>query len=335
MADRPVMYATREIPERGMASLENHCDLHLWEKSTPPPKPDLIERLMELNPDGLLCLLTDEIDAEVMDSAPALRAISTFSVGYDHVDIGAAINRDIAVGHTPSVLTETTADLAWALLMACARRVVEGQQYVSDDEWETWQPTLLMGPDIHGATLGIVGLGKIGTAVARRSAGFDMSVIYTGTEQKAEREQELAAKGIEAEHVSHEQLFERSDFVSIHVPLTVDTHHLVGESELSALGSDGVLVNTSRGEVVDSVALERVLSSDSLFAAGLDVTDPEPLPADHELGDHFGERLLVTPHIGSASLQTRNQMAEMAVENLKAGLSGETLPNSAVEDRRC
>jgi glyoxylate reductase len=317
-----------------MSSLENRYDLHLWEQLTPPPKSVLIERLTELNPDGLICLLTDEIDAEVMDSAPALRAISTFSVGYDHVDIDAAFSRDIAVGHTPGVLTETTADLAWALLMACARRVVEGQQHVSDGEWETWQPTLLMGPDIHGATLGIVGLGKIGTAVARRSAGFDMSVIYTSTDQKVEREQELAAMGIEAEYVSHDQLFERSDFVSIHVPLTETTHQLVGESELRALGSDGVLVNTSRGEVVDSVALDRVLSSGSLFAAGLYVTDPEPLPPDHELGKHFGERLLITPHIGSASLQTRNQMAEMAVDNLEAGLSGEPLPNSAVEDCR-
>jgi glyoxylate reductase len=332
MTDKPVVYATREIPEAGLDRLAGHCDLHVWEGKTPPSKEHIERRLSELEADGLLCLLTDEIDAAVMDSTPNLRVISTFSVGYDHIDVDAARDRNIAVGHTPGVLTETTADLAWALLMSCARRIVEGHEYVVDGEWETWQPTLLLGPDVHDATLGIVGMGNIGAAVARRGAGFGMDVLYTSRNKKIETERSLAELGVDATHVDHDRLFAESDFVSIHVPLTEQTHHLVGESELQAMSDDAVLINTSRGEVVDSAALDRALEEGWIFNTGLDVTDPEPLPEDHPLQKHIGTDLIVTPHIGSASLQTRNKMADMTTKNLLAGLAGESLPNSAISD---
>jgi glyoxylate reductase len=332
MTDKPVVFATREIPAQGMDRLTEHCDLHVWEEKTPPSKEHIERRLSELEAEGLLCLLTDEIDAAVMDSTSNLRVISTFSVGYDHIDVDAASERNISVGHTPGVLTETTADLAWALLMTCARRIVEGHDYVVDGEWETWQPTLLLGPDVHDATLGIVGMGNIGAAVARRGAGFGMDIVYTSRGPKPEIERSLAELGVDAVHVDHDRLFAESDFVSIHVPLTDETHHLVGEAELQAMNDDAVLINTSRGEVVDSTALNRALDEGGIFKAGLDVTDPEPISVDHPLLKHIGSDLIVTPHIGSASLQTRNKMSDMTTQNLLAGLAGDPLPNSAISD---
>jgi len=330
----PVVYVTREIPDVGLDRIGSETEMHVWDGKRPPGKDHIIEQLQKLGADGLLCLLTDETDAEVMDASPNLEVISTLSVGYDHVDIEAAIERDIAVGHTPGVLSDTTADFAWALLMTTARRTVEGSEYVLADEWETWGPKLLTGPDVSGATLGIVGLGSIGSTVARRTAGFDMEVLYTDSNRKQGVEERLAADGVDAQFVTKDELLKQSDFVTLHVPLTAQTRHFIGESELREMKESAVLVNTSRGPVVDGEALDRALEAGWIERAGLDVTEPEPLPGDHRLTRHVPERLVVTPHIASASIETRNEMARMAAENMLAGLSGEELPNSAVEDWR-
>jgi glyoxylate reductase len=332
-SDQPVVYVTREIPDAGLDLLEPETDLHVWDGKLPPEKSHIIQRLEELEADGLLCLLTDDTDGEVMDASPNLDVVSTFSVGYDHVDVDAAEERGLAVGHTPGVLSETTADFAWALLMTTARRTVEGNEYVLADEWETWGPKLLTGPDVHHATLGIVGLGNIGSTVARRTAGFDMEVLYTDSEPKPGVEEELAEYGVDAEFVGKDELLERSDFVTLHVPLFEATHHYISGDELRMMKDSAVLVNTSRGPVVDTAALDYALEEDWIARAGLDVTDPEPLPGHHEITRHVPEKLVVTPHIASASIETRDRMATMAADNLLAGLAGADLPNSAIDDR--
>ncbi|WP_311171032.1 2-hydroxyacid dehydrogenase [Halobellus ordinarius] len=332
MTDTPSVYVTREIPEVGLERLRAEYDVAVWDGKLPPAKAHIEQRLADLSADGLVCLLSDEIDGDVLDASGDLSVVSTFSVGYDHIDLAAAAERDIAVGHTPGVLTETTADLTWSLLTACARRVVEGQAYVDADEWETWGPRLLTGPDIHGATLGIVGLGNIGTAVARRAAGFEMDVLYTGRSRKPDREQELTEVGVDATYVTRDELLAESDFVSLHVPLTDATEGLISTDELQQMSEEAILLNTSRGGVIDTDALDAALEDGWITRAGLDVTDPEPLPADHPILRHAPERLVVTPHIGSASIGTRNRMAEMAAENVIAGIEREPLPHSALAD---
>lgn len=332
MDDQPSVYVTRQIPSVGIEILEEDCHVDVWDGKLPPEKDLIRDRLANLEADGLLCLLTDTIDEEILDASPDLEVVSTYSVGYDHVDLDAAAARDVGVGHTPGVLTGTTADYAWSLLMASARRTTEGHHYVEDGQWETWQPKLLTGQDVHGATLGIVGLGNIGAAVAKRAAGFDMKVLYSDVEQQEQLETELEAAGVDVTYVDRADVFERSDFVSLHVPLIPPTEGLVGEDELKRMKDDAILINTSRGPVVDTTALTRALENDWIERAALDVTDPEPLPGDHPLLELAPEKVVITPHIASASVQTRNQMARMAAENLLAGLRGEPLPNSAHED---
>ena len=332
MPEKPVVYVTRQIPDAGLERLEAECEVHVWDGKLPPSKEHIIETLEDLQADGLLCLLSDDIDGEVMDASENLSVVSTFSVGYDHINMDDAAERDLPVGHTPGVLSETTADFAWALLMTTARRTVEGQEYVLDDQWETWGPKLLTGPDVHHATLGVIGMGNIGTEVAKRGRGFDMEVLYSDVVQNEEAEAELAEYGLDVEYVDQDELLERSDFVSLHVPLFESTHHLIGEDEFQQMKEEAILINTSRGPVVDPDALDSALENDWITRAGLDVTEPEPLPADHELTRHIPEKLVVTPHIASASIQTRNKMATMAADNVLAGLAGEDLPNAAHED---
>ena len=332
MADQPVVYVTREIPEVGLELLREECEVHVWDGKLPPSKDHIIETLADLEADGLLCLLSDDTDGEVMDASPNLRVVSTFSVGYDHVNLDDAADRGIAVGHTPGVLTDTTADFAWALLLTVARRTVEGYEYVLDDQWETWGPKLLTGPDVSNGTLGVIGLGNIGFTVAKRTAGWDMEVLYSDVQQWDDREEELRAMGVDITYVDQDDLLARSDFVSVHVPLMDATHHLIGEDELRTMREDAILINNSRGPVVDNEALDTALENGWIRAAGLDVTEPEPMPGDHPLLRHEPEKLLVTPHIASASIQTRDKMSRMAAENLLAGLKGEPLPNSALED---
>jgi lactate dehydrogenase-like 2-hydroxyacid dehydrogenase len=269
----------------------------------------------------MLTLLTDIVDDELLDAAgPQLKVVSNYAVGFDNIDVDACTRRGIPAGNTPGVLTETTADLAFALLMAAARRLDEGSRYVRAGRWKTWGPLLLLGVDVHGATLGVVGFGRIGREMAKRGAGFGMRVLYHDV-QPASAEDERA---LHATHVDIDTLLAEADFVTLHVNLTDETRHLIGADALARMKPTAVLINTSRGPVVDHVALHAALRDGRIFAAALDVTDPEPLPADSPL--LALDNCLVVPHVASASRVTRGRMAAMAADNLLAGLRGERLP---------
>lgn len=330
MSDRPRVLVTRLIPEAGLDPVREACEVDLWEDELPPPRDELLRRVAGV--DGLLSLLTDRVDDELLDAAgPQLRVVSNFAVGFDNIDVPALTRRGIPAGNTPGVLTETTADLAFTLLMAAARRIPESVDYVRDGHWKTWGPMLLMGVDIHGATLGIVGFGRIGREMARRGRGFGMRVLYHDVHPATpEEEAELGAT-----RVDMDRLLAESDFISLHVNLTDETHHLIDADALRAMKRTAVLVNTSRGPVVDPAALESALRDGEVFAAGLDVTEPEPLPADHPLVAL--PNCVVVPHIASASRVTRDRMAQMAAANLLAGVRGDRLPtpvNPEVYDAR-
>jgi glyoxylate reductase len=316
---KPRVFVTRVIPDEGLDPVREACAVDLWEDELPPPRDELLRRVEGI--DGLLSLLTDTVDDELLDSAgPQLRVVSNFAVGFDNIDVGACTRRRIPAGNTPGVLTETTADLAFALLMAAARRLPEAVDYVRAGNWRTWAPMLLMGVDVHGATLGIVGFGRIGREMARRGRGFGMRILYHDV-QPASGEDEAA---LGATHVEMDELLRESDFVSLHVNLTDETQHLIDADALAAMKPTAVLVNTSRGPVVDHAALEAALRGGTIFAAALDVTQPEPLPADHPLV--LLPNCIVLPHVASASRTTRGRMAAMAAANLLAGLRGERLP---------
>lgn len=315
---KPKVFVTRIIPEKGLRLVQEVCKVDLWTDELPPSREVLLARAAGV--DGLLCLLTDRIDAVVMDAAgPRLKVISNHAVGFDNIDVSAATARGIPVGNTPGILTDATADFAFALLMAAARRVTEGERFVRAGKWITWGPSLLLGPDVHGATLGLIGFGRIGQAMARRAAGFDMRVLYFDP-SLPESPSELCATA-----VSLEALLRESDFVSLHVPLTPQTRGLINRETLALMKPTAVLINTARGPVVDPDALHEALAARRIFAAALDVTDPEPIPLDSPLLTL--DNCLIVPHIASASVATRNKMALMAAENLIAGLHGERLPN--------
>ncbi len=316
---KPRVFVTRIIPDAGLEQVREACDVDLWEEELPPARDELLRRVADK--EGLLTLLTDRVDDELLDAAgPQLKVVSNFAVGFDNIDVPALTRRKIPAGNTPGVLTETTADLAFALLMAAARRIPESVEYVREGRWQTWGPMLLMGVDIHGATLGIVGFGRIGREMARRGRGFGMEILYHDVHPAtADEEAALGARRVEME-----ELLRDSDFISLHVNLTDETHHLIDADALRAMRSTAVLVNTSRGPVVDPDALEAALRNGEIFAAGLDVTDPEPLPVDHPLVAL--PNCVVVPHIASASRVTRDRMADMAAANLLAGLRNERLP---------
>jgi len=319
MPDRPRVLVTRIIPDEGLDPLREACEVDLWADDLPPPRDELLRRVAGV--DGALTLLTDRVDDAFLDAAgPDLKVVSNFAVGFDNIDVAACARRGVAVGNTPGVLTETTADLAWALLMAAARRLPEGDRYVRAGSWRTWGPMLLMGPDVHGATIGIVGFGRIGQAVARRAQGFGMTVLYHDLAPVPPE----VAEPLGATWLPLEELLPRCDFVSLHVNLTPATRHLIRAETLSWMKPTAVLVNTSRGPVIDQTALADALRNGRLFAAGLDVTDPEPIPMDDPLVGL--DNCLVVPHIASASRATRGKMAEMAAANLLAGVRGEPLP---------
>ena len=320
---RARVFVTRRIAEDGLGPIRAACDLDLWEDELPPPRDELLRRVAGC--DGILTLLTDRVDDELLDAAgPRLRVVSNYAVGYDNVDVPACARRGIAVGNTPGVLTEATADLAWTLLMAAARRIVEGADHVRDGHWRTWGPLLLLGADVHGATLGIVGFGRIGQAMARRAAGFGMRILY----HDPVRASGTVEESLEAQYVGLEDLLAESDFVTLHVTLTDATRHLIDAGALVRMKPLAVLVNTSRGRVVDTDALVVALRAGTIAAAALDVTDPEPLPADHPLVAL--PNCLIVPHIASATRTARGRMAEMAAANLIAGVNGRPLP-TAVE----
>ena len=315
---KPKVFVTRVIPEKGLEIIRGYCEVDVWESDLPPTRIELLQHVRGV--DGLVCLLTDTIGEEVMDQAGSqLKVISNYAVGFDNIDVPAATARKIPVGNTPDVLTDATADFAFALLMAVARRIPEAERYVHEGKWKTWGPLTLLGVDVQGATLGLVGFGRIGKAVARRALGFDMRVIYYSPSEKK------AYQDLNATQVEFETLLEESDFISLHTPLTPETRHLIDSEAFSKMKPNAVLVNTARGPVVDSEALYEALKKKRIFGAGLDVTEPEPIPMDSPLLTL--DNIVIVPHIASASKAAREKMSRIAAENLIAGLKGERLPN--------
>jgi glyoxylate reductase len=319
MSERPRVFVSRIIPDEGLDPIAAACDLDLWRDDLPPPRDELLRRVA--GRDGILTLLTDRVDDGLLDAAgPRLKVVSNYAVGFDNIDVAACARRGVSVGNTPGVLTETTADLAWALLMAAARRLPEGDRYVRAGKWKTWGPLLLLGPDVHGATIGIVGFGRIGQAVARRAQGFGMEILYHDLHQLPDD----VTRPLGATYLPLEELLPRCDYVSIHVNLSEETRGLINAKTLAWMKPTAVLVNTSRGPVVDQPALAEALKGGVIAAAALDVTDPEPIPMDDPLVGL--DNCLIVPHIASASRATRGKMAQMAAANLLAGVRGVPLP---------
>lgn len=301
------VFVTRALPFPALDRLREAHDVDEWPGDMPPAPDELRARTRDA--EGLLTLITDRVDAELLDGSPRLKAIANMGVGTDNIDVDAAKERGIPVGNTPDVLTDATADLAFALLLALARRIVPGAEKVRAGEWYTWEPAADLGADLAGAVLGIVGWGRIGQAVARRAEPFGMEVVHSSR----------------SSGVPLEELLERADFVSLHTPLSPDTRHLIDAGALARMKPTALLVNTARGGVVDQDALRTALREGTIAGAALDVTDPEPLPPDHPLLD--APNLLVVPHVGSATVRTRARMAEMAVENLLLALDGRPMPH--------
>ena len=322
MTEQHRVFATRELPGDGFAALREDpdFDLDVWPEDFPPSREALLERVEGV--DGLVCLITDQIDGEVLAAAGAqLKVVSQMAVGVDNVDVAACSARGIPVGNTPGVLTETTADMAWALILASARRVVEAAEYVKAGEWKTWTPTQMAGIDVYGSTLGVIGFGAIGQAIARRAQGFGMRVLCWN---RTPRPDEAAAVG--AEQRPFDEVLSRSDFVAVSVALTDDTRGLINAAAFEQMHPGSILINTARGPIVDEEALVDALRRERIGGAGLDVTAAEPLSMDSPLLTMHN--VVVLPHIGSASMATRSKMADIAVANLRAGLAGRPLPHS-------
>ncbi|HLJ93204.1 MAG TPA: D-glycerate dehydrogenase [Gemmataceae bacterium] len=329
MAVKPKVFVTRVIPQVGMDRIRAQCDAEVWTDPLPPPHAVLRQKIAQC--DGLVALLTDKIDAPLLDAAPRLKVVSNYAVGFNNIDIVAATERGIAVGNTPGVLTDATADMAFCLLIAAARRVVEGHAYTLSGKWKTWEPLGHLGQDLAGRTLGVLGMGRIGYALAKRCrGGWDMTVLYHDVHRNEKAEKELGAKLVDLD-----TLLRDSDFVSVHTDLNEQTRGLFNAERFRKMKRTAVLVNTARGPIIDSKALVEALKSGTIFAAGLDVTDPEPPAAADPLLKL--PNVIVAPHIASATVQTRNSMAEICANNLIAGLTGEKLPawvNPEVEAKR-
>jgi glyoxylate reductase len=298
------VFITRQLPGDAIERLAAEHDIEVWPGDMPPPRDELLAGVADA--DGLLSLLVDQVDAELIDAAPKLRAVANYAIGFDNIDVQTAAERGIQVGNTPDVLTDATADLAWALMLAVARRIVEARQDAVEGRWRTWEPHGWVGVDVHGATLAVVGAGRIGRAVAQRAAGFEMEVLM-----------------VDLGDDLHAAL-ERADFVSVHTPLTPETEGLIDADALARMKPTAILVNTARGPIVDQDALAAALHEGRLGGAGLDVTVPEPLPPDHPLFQ--APNVLIVPHIGSATTTARAAMADRAVDNLLAALDGKPMP---------
>jgi glyoxylate reductase len=317
VSNRPRVFITRPIPDANVAKLRETCDVEMWHTSAvSAPTAEKIGTL-----DGLMTYGHELITDDMMAKAPDLKVIANVGVGYDHIDAAAARARGIEVGNTPGVLSDATADMTFALLLAAARNVVPGNRLVQAGDWQYYDPNILWGQDVHGSTLGIVGMGRIGYAVAKRALGFDMKVLYNKRTRRPDWEAELGV-----EYAELDDLLSRSDFITLHPPMSDETRHLISTRELGLMKSRAVLVNIARGGVVDHDALYEAMRVGKIAAVALDVTDPEPIPADHPLLTL--DNVLVVPHLGSATVQTRTKMVEMACENLLAGLGGEPLPYS-------
>lgn len=316
---KPKVWVTREIPERGSKIIKERFDTEVWPEYSSPPKQVLIEKIRDV--DALVSLLSDKIDVNIFDAAPKLKIISQLAVGFDNIDLNEATKRGIYVTNTPGVLTETTADFTWTLLMAVARRVVEADNYVHGGRWNVgWHPSMLLGRDVHGATIGIVGAGRIGSVVARRAKGFNMKILFYDVMPRLDLEMELGAKPVELE-----TLFKESDFITLHIPLMKTTYHLVNEERLRLMKKTAYLINNSRGSVVDEKALYKALKEGWIAGAALDVFEQEPTPKDNPL--LALDNVVAAPHISSASHETRSRMAEMVAKNLIAFFEGRRPPN--------
>jgi glyoxylate reductase len=316
---KPRIYITRPLPEAAMRVLEGQVEYHMWDRESEPVKRETLLREI-VDVDGVICLITEKMDAEVIERAHRCRVIAQVAVGYDNIDVGAATSRGIYVTNTPGVLTETTADMAWAILMATARRVVEGDKFTRSGRWKTWELMGFTGQDVHGATLGIIGLGRIGAAIARRAKGFAMPILYYNRTRAEALEAELGAR-----YLSLDDLLRQSDVVMVSCALTPETRHLISERELALMKPTAILVNIARGPIVDQRALYRALVDRKIWAAGLDVFEVEPVPMDEPLLKL--DNVVVPPHLGSGSIATRTKMATMAAENCVAGVTGKIPPN--------
>ncbi|MCU0709960.1 MAG: D-glycerate dehydrogenase [Pirellula sp.] len=319
MSMRKRIFVTRAIPEPGIQLLREHFDVDVWPDPLPPNRENLRSRAQGAV--GLLTLLSDQVDADLMDAAgPELRGIANYAVGYNNIDVNEAKRRSIAVGNTPDVLTDATADIAIGLVLAAARHFQQGILQVRALEWRTWEPLGLLGQDLQGKTLGIIGMGRIGAAVARRLVrGWNMKLVYTSRSDKPPIDAELGGR-----RVHLDELLSTSDIISLHTDLNPGTKHLIQRDTLALMKRDAILVNTARGGVVDQDALYEALRSKQIFAAGLDVTDPEPLPSDSSLRQL--DNCIILPHIGSATFDARNKMSIMAANNLIAAANGEPMP---------
>lgn len=316
---KPKVYVTRELPERGLKIIRESFDAEVWPEYSAPPREVIVKKVANI--DALVPLLSDKIDAQVFDAAPKLKIVAQMAVGFDNIDLKEANKRGIHVTNTPGVLTETTADFAWALLMAVARRVAEADRYIRNGEWRTsWHPNMLVGRDVYGATIGVVGAGRIGFAVAKRAKGFNMRILYYNPSARQALEKELGAK-----RVGLDTLLRESDFVSVHVPLTKATYHMISAEQLELMKRTAYLINNSRGSVIDEEALHKALKEGRIAGAAVDVFEQEPTSRDNPLLKL--DNVVVTPHISSASQETRSRMAEMVAENLVTFFEGRIPPN--------
>ncbi len=314
MPTKPKVFVSRKIPEAGLRLLEGEIDYKVWPKEEPPSQEELIENTRDCH--GLVSLLTDKLDDEVFSHCPKLKIIAQYAVGYNNIDVQAATKRKIAVSNTPGVLTDTTADTAFALLMSVARRIPECDEYVKTGEWRVeWAPLMMLGTDVHHKTLGIIGMGRIGKAIAQRARGFEMNLIYSDTQRDEEVEKKFGAR-----FATLEELLRESDFVSVHVPLVPETKHLINAEKLSLMKKTAFLINTSRGQVVDEQALAQALEKKQIAGAALDVFEIEPLPRESQLNKM--KNVVLVPHIGSASKETREKMSEIACANIVDYFSG-------------
>ncbi len=313
-------FITREIGKDAISAIKEISEVDVWPESTPPSAQQIKQHVQDA--DALVCMLTDPISAEIINAAPKLKVISQMAVGTDNIDVAYATQKQIPVGHTPDVLSNTTADFAFALLLAVSRRVVESHNAVQQGIWQPWGPFVWSGHDVSGSTIGIIGMGRIGQAMARRAAGFDMNIVYYSRSRKPEIENKLGA-----EFVSLNSLLSKSDFISLHTFLSDDTYHLINQQSFDMMKNNAILINTARGAVVDQTALYEALNQGKIAGAGLDVSDPEPIRQTDPLLKL--PNVVITPHIGSASVHTRHRMAMMMAENVVAALSGKQIPYCA------
>jgi glyoxylate reductase len=313
---KPKVYITRKLPDQVVEKIQQTCEIEMWDdEDKPVPREVLLEKVIGI--DGLYCLLTEQIDKDLLDKAKNLKVISNMAVGYNNIDIEAANHKGITITNTPGVLTETTADLTFALLMATSRRIIEASSYLREGSWNTWSPMQLTGQDVYGATLGIIGMGRIGEAVAKRAKGFNMKIVYYNRSRKEGVEEDLGIQYLEME-----TLLQESDFVVIMTPYSPETKNLISHHELGLMKRSGILINTARGGIVNEDALYTALCNGNIWAAGLDVFEKEPVSLEHPLLSL--PNVVALPHIGSASIKTRLKMADLAAENLIKGVQGLT-----------